>query len=321
MKFGGLTSEAQISSPGENLQVTLMALEKKEPSSPSSLAPSEPRIIVTPKEIVLETPHPIVTAPLKKEVQKPVKQTQSSAADVLLEKPSPPLASLGPKSDQSIGVPQPGLIGPAKQVDIEFEIFSGLEKKSLGLGRHNFKSDGLGNFGLSVKQLIKPDAVELGEEWQLEVSGQINRQGLMPLLFQLQGAVPERLMALKDVSDNAILSPNKIRNGRMPDGILDRQSLLYQFMYQPPVEAGGKLWLTDGVKHVTYTYRVDGFESLTIDSIGKLRTMKLIISSTESTEIIELWIIPDLRYLPAKMRHTDAQGVVTEQLVVSLSTK
>ncbi|MBL8416031.1 MAG: hypothetical protein JNM42_16495, partial [Propionivibrio sp.] len=46
--------------------------------------------------------------------------------------------------------------------------------------------------------------------------------------------------------------------------------------------------------------------------------IKLVLSTSDSPEIIELWLVPDLHYLPAKVRHIDRQGVVTEQVVTSL---
>jgi hypothetical protein len=137
----------------------------------------------------------------------------------------------------------------------------------------------------------------------------------------MRGAVSERLMALKEVPEASPALPAKARSGRIPDGILDRQSLLYQFMQQPPLLGGGKLWLTDGVTHRLYSYHLAGAESFTIPGLGGVRTIKLVLSTPDSAEIIELWLVPDLHYLPAKLRHTDRNGVVTEQVVTSLDFK
>jgi hypothetical protein len=106
----------------------------------------------------------------------------------------------------------------------------------------------------------------------------------------------------------------------MPDGILDRQSLLYQFMLVPPSNSGGKLWLSDGVKNALYSYSIAGYETLAVPPIGNVQVLKLVFSTAGSAEIIELWLIPDKRYLPAKMRHTDRLGVITEQVVMSLDS-
>lgn len=222
---------------------------------------------------------------------------------------------------QPAGPPQSSPAGVAKRVEIEFEIFSGADRQAIGRGRHLYVAANDQSFGVSIKQVLKPDEGAQETSWQLDISGRIDRQGLSPLLFQMQGALPERLISLKEASSNPSSPSGETRSGRMPDGILDRQSLLYQFMLVPPANSGGKLWLTDGVKNALYSYRITGYETLAIPSIGNVQVMKLVFSTAGSTDLIELWLIPDQRYLPAKMRHTDRHGLVTEQVVVSLESR
>ena len=221
---------------------------------------------------------------------------------------------------QPAGQPRSAPGGAARRVEIEFEIFSGTDRQPMGKGRHLYVSTNDQSFGVSIKQMLKPDEAAQETSWQLEISGRIDRQGLSPLLFQMQGALPERFISLKEAAAGPAPPPGKTRSGRMPDGILDRQSLLYQFMLTPPANNGGKLWLTDGVKNALYSYRIAGYETLAIPSIGDVQVMKLVFSTAGSADIIELWLIPEKRYLPAKMRHTDRLGVITEQVVVSLDS-
>jgi hypothetical protein len=241
--------------------------------------------------------------------------------------PSVPAANIAPSAPardaaaQASGLPRSGSAGAAKSVEIEFELFSGANRQPMGKGRHLYVSENDRSFGVSIKQTPTADEAAQGASWQLEISGQIERHGLSSLVFQMQGAVPERLMALKEISANPSSAAGKSRSGRMPDGILDRQSLLYQFMLIPPANEGGKLWLSDGTTYGLYTYRIAGFEMLAIASIGSARTVKLVFTTADSPDIIELWLIPDKRYLPARVRHTDRLGVITEQVVVSLDTK
>ena len=60
---------------------------------------------------------------------------------------------------------------------------------------------------------------------------------------------------------------------------------------------------------------------LRVGTLGDVRTIKLILTVNDNVEFIELWLIPELRYLPAKVRYSDDRGFVTEQLVVSLNYK
>jgi hypothetical protein len=224
-------------------------------------------------------------------------------------------------SAQPVGLPRTGPAGAATRVEIGFEIYSGADRQLAGKGRHLYTSQDNGHFGVSIRQTFKADEAVPETSWQLEISGRITRQGLSPLAFQVQGALSERLLALAGASGNAPVPPGQMRSGRMPDGLLDRQSLLYQFMMTPPSLSGGKFWLSDGTTYSLYAYRVAGFDSLAIPGIGSVQTMKLMFSTADSPETIELWLIPEKRYLPARVRHTDKFGVITEQVVVSLDSK
>ena len=219
--------------------------------------------------------------------------------------------------DQPPGVPLPGLTGAVNRVTIEFELFSGADRQLMGAGRHLYVADDAGNYGVTINPLLKAEDPAPAATWLVSISGTISMQGLSPILFRVRGALSERLVAL-DGGGRPSTLPSRPRNARMPDGLLDRQSLLYQFMVQPPELTGGELWLSDGVSHGLYTYRLAGIESFNIPSRGGVSTIKLVLSTRDSPEIVELWLIPDLHYLPAKVRYTDRQGMVTEQVVISL---
>ncbi len=254
----------------------------------------------------------IKSQPAKPVERLPVVPVSTFSADVVT-KSSP--------ANHSSGIPLPGLTGPVRRAEIGFEIFLGADRQSIGVAKHSFITNDGENFGVSVKQQFNEGTAGQDEPWQLEISGSFTKQGLSPLLFETKGVAAERLLALKDSPEKITAAPNKSRNGRMPDGILDRQSLLYQFMVQPPLQGGGKLWLTDGVTHGQYSYRLAGYDSLTVTAYGLVRALKLVISSVDGAESIELWLVPDLHYLPVKVRHMDRQGVVTEQMAFSIDFK
>lgn len=309
LRFGLLSSDGLVTT-GTTLQVHL-------------LAPVATKIVVSEvhEAIVPDISSPLPEQKTPRKLQKSprvpafqpksVEQVPGNLASV---EPTPSSPKAPVQLSQPTGVPRPGLAGPVRRADIEFEIFSGADRQMVGRGRHLYASENGENFGVSIKQSAK----EPGATWQLDISGEITKQGLSPLVFEMRGGVPERLLALKEVPVLESVLPEKIRKGRMPDGILDRQSLLYQFMLKPPTLSGGDLWLTDGVRHALYSYRIAGLESLIIPSIGNVATVKLVLSTSDSSETIELWLVADLHYLPAKVRHTDKQGEVTEQVVISL---
>lgn len=225
------------------------------------------------------------------------------------------------RSDQAIpsGIPVPVILSTLQHVEIDFEIFSGASSEFVGKARHQYVSDKGEHFGVSVEQI--PDASYSRESWKLEVSGRISGDGkLSPELFSVRGETSERLMALKDSLPASSRSlPSNLRQGRIRDGILDRQSLLYYFMFRPPDLSGGQMWLTDGANLELYTYRVAGIEGVSLKSLGAFQTVKLIFSTDKSSEIIEIWLAPDAHYLPLRVRHTDKKGTITEQFAVSLT--
>ncbi|MBK7423645.1 MAG: DUF3108 domain-containing protein [Propionivibrio sp.] len=294
--------------PAESASEVVLSAQESRVARKIEQQAAKPVVPVKPAEPKTQEPPSIPEVTVKPSEAKP-------AAPASVQTSSPPAKE---SADQSPGVPLPGLTGQVKRVAIDFEIYSGADRQLTGSGQHRYVSDIGGNYGVSIKQVLKDGDPAQGQPWQLEISGTIGRQGLNPILFQIQGAVSERLMALKEVPENSSALPPKGRSGRMPDGLLDRQSLLYQFMLQPPALTGGKLWLSDGATHRLYTYRLAGIESFIIPSLGGVRTIKLVFSTSDSPEIVELWLVPDLHYLPAKVRHIDRQGVITEQVVISL---
>jgi hypothetical protein len=223
------------------------------------------------------------------------------------------------ESQPSPGVNLSGRSGAFRRVDIEFQLFSGADRKPMGSGRHVFVSDGEGHYGVSVRQRAEQPEENAIEAWQLEISGSITPHGLSPNLFDMNGLVPAKLMALKRGVENGADSdaPRSIK-GRMRDGLLDRQSLLYHFTLQPPHPGGGRLFLTDGKVHGAYTYKIDGGESLKLPSLGEINTIKLIVRADEGADLIELWLVPTLNYLPARVRYTDQRGAIVEQLATGI---
>lgn len=309
-KFGMLPTGFPTTHTGV-LQVSLNS------SAARFVAPDAPRVeavadgMPSPQEARTPTAEPRqVTAPLASRLATNTRPATPDAA-------SPPSSAAQDAPTRAVGLPSAGPTGAARRVEIEFEVYVGMDRQPAGNGRHIYTSDSDTSFGVSIRQASRLGEKAQESSWQLEISGRVDRHGLSPLLFQLQGLVPERLLALKGTADN----DGRSRAGRMPDGILDRQSLLYQFMLVPPSIDGGKIWLSDGTTYGQYAYRIAGYESLSIPSLGSIQTMKLVFSTTDGPEIIELWLIPDRRYLPAKMRHTDRKGLVTEQVVVSLDSR
>ncbi|HEY3327925.1 MAG TPA: DUF3108 domain-containing protein [Novimethylophilus sp.] len=206
-------------------------------------------------------------------------------------------------------------------VEVEFQIFAGEKRTLLGSAIQRYEADMSEGYLLSYRgRLERPGKPDPENEWQLQIEGQITRNGLMPLTFQQQGNMARQLMTLSDAEIENKSSQNGYRSGRMPDGILDRFSMLYQFMRSPPKDDGGTLWLSDGENLSEFAYHMAGIESVEINPLGVLKAVHItILSTNDNSETTELWLVPDLHYLPVKISHRDMHGNTIEQVAVSFN--
>lgn len=240
--------------------------------------------------------------------------TQDSEAPVAEKLLSAAGTASAPAAPAASPAQSPGA-GAASRVDIEFAVLAG--GVPAGLGRHTYTAAGDGGFGVLVSN-VGTAGRDGGGEWSLEISGRIDEHGLTPLLFRARGMLSERFLALKEPNVAGEAGAVMERQGRMPDGILDRQSLLYQFMLVPPAPGGGALWLSDGKTYARYVYRLAPVEIMLVPSLGSVRAIKLTLTSEAASDTIELWLLPEKRYLPARVRHVDKSGFVTEQVATTV---
>lgn len=306
--YGNLLSRSVSSAEGK-LHVTLVTPRA---TAPAVSAPEDVEAAATPAstEVVTE-PVPRVekeSLPEPKNLPKP-EPTTGGRSEARKEAVESPPRELPP------GMSQAGPRGPAKRVDLSFEIVSGGDGKVLGVGQHHYLATDDDYFTLSASETPSQSVGGAQPAWQMNVAGKILRKGLSPNMFELKGNVPEGIFSPRPAGASGRERPLA---GRMPDGLPDRQSLLYQFMHRPPDSGGGKLSLTDGVSIETYTYVVDGLETLRIPGRGDILATKLILRGEKTKDAIELWLIPQLGYLPAKARYIAENGSVVEQNVLSL---
>ena len=208
----------------------------------------------------------------------------------------------------------PGLSGVVARAEIEFELFSGPDNQPAGRARHQFHSDQQAYYGIRVEHLDSGAGAEAVPDWSIEVAGGFWLHGLGPISYKLSGGMSERLIALGELPS----SPLAAREGQMLDSMLDRQSLIYQVMAKPPEPGGGSLWLSDGERKRLFDYRISVFDAQPITALDGVRAIKLDLLPREGTDSIELWLVPDMHYLPVRVRYTDSRGDVSEQRAVKL---
>lgn len=117
----------------------------------------------------------------------------------------------------------------------------------------------------------------------------------------------------------------KLRNNKgeqmaiLETGSQDLLSFMFQFMYEPPLQTM-QIWIADGKRLRLYDYIFEGEETLKTE-MGDLQTLHIANIKATSDEKTELWLAVDYRNLPVKIRKTEKDGSVIEQVITSLSTQ
>ena len=262
------------------------------------------------------------------QVQKPVESVRPLAlpepsAKVISRQQSTALIDTAANQHASqqypaIGVPSVGSAGGLRSVELEVEILSGPDRKLIATAQHQYISQDGARYSVGVRPLTSADPSNATPDWQLKVGGVISADGLLPLGFEARGAKGVGLITLREDLSTQQKEAATLLSRRNPDRILDRQSLLYQFTLRPPQPDGGSFGLSDGKKVKIYSYRQEDGGVFSVPPLGEIRTIKLLITDVDGSEKIELWLIPDLHFLPVKMRHVSSTGDITEQVVLSL---
>ncbi len=294
-------------SPG--LQVTLLPAPAKEAVRADIGSPGDD-VSVPSREVDRVTEPP-----------KLLRNRQQQAPDLAPSEPAPATpalnqAGIAGQKEQSIGLPLPGMSDRISRAAISFDVFSGADRRLIASGQHLYVADRDDNFGISIKE--QPDSAGEKGPWHIEISGKIGNQGLAPFLYESLGDVAQRLMTIRAGAEEGIASTAAKQKWRMPDGIIDRQSLLYYFTFKPPELTGGKVLLSDGVSYAQFSYRIDGTESFSLAALGEVHSVKLAFTTSDSSETIVLWLAPTLHYLPVKARYVDRQGQITEQTATAV---
>lgn len=200
-------------------------------------------------------------------------------------------------------------MGPASRVEMEMEIFVGSDRRFGGRAKSTYMASE-DQYALTIED-AEPDSGRGRTDWRLDISGRVRDNGLNPETYVGHGELSGRLMGL----GGAQRSPGF--NGRTPDGLLDKQSLLLQFMHRS-LEKNSTIMLSSGGSYLTFDGVHQTDELIELDQLGVLKTRKFLYTSRNGAEQIEVWLLAEQRNLPLRVRHRSADGDVFEQLVKAL---
>jgi hypothetical protein len=105
------------------------------------------------------------------------------------------------------------------------------------------------------------------------------------------------------------------KSAPLPAGAQDLISAVFQYVLTPPAPGRYRMPITTGSRFDVYDIEVLVEESIETP-LGVLRTLPVRLASRPREGSLEVWLAPDYRNLPVRIRHYDRKGAFSgEQLV------
>ena len=218
--------------------------------------------------------------------------------------------------DQPVGV----ILNTSAYIEMDFDLRRNADR---GKAHISYKQRPDGTYTLSnVAEAKGLMSLFLSGQLVQTSEGIVTTNGLQPVqyVYQFGKKADKSQRATFDWQAGQLNLENSKRSVSvaLPDGTQDLLSFMFQFMFEPPLDKM-QLSITNGKKLRSYAYTFEGEDQLHT-KIGNLRTMHIGRSTGDGDEKTELWLAVDLHYLPVKIRQTEKDGSVIEQIVTSLST-
>lgn len=207
-------------------------------------------------------------------------------------------------------------------IDTEFMVLRGENGNKVGVTKVSYRAQESGRYILTSTTEAKGLAALVVSGKLLQQSeGAITSQGLRPELYSYQYGKGEskKQQSHFDWKQRKVSleTAKSVKTVELPAGTQDLLSFMYQFIFVPPLEQM-TLHISNGKKLGEYNYGFEGEETLDTE-FGAVRAWH-IARTAEDNEKTELWLAVDYHYLPVKMRKTEEDGSVIEQLATRIST-
>jgi len=214
-------------------------------------------------------------------------------------------------------------VQPYNFVESEFDILRGADGYKVGQSKVRYEARGDGTYLLESESEARGFASWFISGTLLQRSeGLVTEYGLQPHSFIYQyGSGSKTRQAVLDWERRRItLETDKgSKSSRLPAGTQDLMSFMYQFMYVPPLREM-LLNITNGKRLKAYSYSFVGEEDLST-KMGAMRVIHIENINDDGDEKTELWLALEYNYLPVKIRKTEEDGSVIEQVITSINTE
>lgn len=207
-------------------------------------------------------------------------------------------------------------------VETTFEVYRGGDITAAGETRNIFNIDKNGTYILSSITQAKGLASLVFGKLTQKSEGTVTEKGLVPSFFYYQyGDDQAKVQTARFIWNDRVLQMHSAKDDKLEslvDGTQDLLSFMYQFMFSPPLE-NTQITMTNGKYLRTYTYNFEGEESIHTQ-LGDLKTIHLLKAGVDE-EKTEIWLSIDYQYIPIKIKKTEKNGNVIEQIVTNVYTK
>lgn len=269
----------------------------------------------------VEVPPPVMPAPQVSPQEQtaaevmPVEAASENSEEVITEAETEPEQVLEPAAGET---EEP----PLTHVETEFDILRGTDGYKIGKTSIQYTSRGDGTYMIHSESEAKGLASVFVPDKLIQRSeGLLTEQGLQPHSFLYQYGKDTKAQRAKFDWENRklILETSKgAQIVRLPKDAQDLISFMYQFMFVPPLQEL-QLNITNGKRLKAYSYSFVGEEDLST-KIGIVHVMHLENINDDGDEKNEIWLAVDYRFLPVKIRKTEKDGSVIEQVMTNIKT-
>jgi len=209
-----------------------------------------------------------------------------------------------------------------QHVETEFEVMRSSNTSAAGVTKIIFNIDANGRYSIISNTHAKGLASLFFGNLTQKSEGTVTENGLKPEFYSYQyGNDAKKTQTANFNWNDGILHMHTYKgdsSANLPAGTQDFLSFMYQFMYTPPLETM-QITMTNGKRLRTYSYSFEGEETIAT-KLGELKTIHLLKSSGDEDKT-EIWLATDYQYLPVKIRKTEKDGAVIEQIAISMMAK
>jgi len=215
---------------------------------------------------------------------------------------------------------QASVVTTPQYIETEFDLFQGESKSIVGNARITFNIDKSGSY--LIKSTIEAQGITalFFQNLVQESQGVVTENGLKPSYYSYRYGNKKSQTANFHWDDDtlAMRTEKGEKTEKLEIGTQDLLSFMYQFMFTSPLESNA-INITNGKTLRNYNYRFVG-EGIIYSKLGALNAIHLIKTSANNEEKTELWLATDYKNLPIKIRKTEKNGSVIEQVATKVKT-